>query len=139
MCQRPPGRVERRKAALIGFTTCSTHAVLACYAPIPREANSNHFDTSSAAVAFDLLQHCWRGQEAERLRGSPLQCSYPHHREHWGLLGPLQASATGQSPGMMVKSGLLPRQPGNTLTCCLSTRCSVSLQGAHREWLEFRS
>lgn len=109
-----------------GFTSCSMHAVSACYA-ILREANSNNFDTYSTAVAFDLLQHCCRRQEAERLLRSSLQRSYPTHREHWGLLGLLQVSATDQSPSRMVKSGLLPRQPGGTLTCCLSTRCSVSL------------
>lgn len=79
-----------------GFTSCSTHAASACYAPIPREANSNNFDTYSTAVAFDLLQHCCRGQEAERLLRSPLQHSYPTHQEHWGLLGLLQASATDE-------------------------------------------
>lgn len=33
----------------------------------------------------------------QRLPGSPLQCSYPSwNLKHWGLLGLLQASATGQ-------------------------------------------
>lgn len=78
---------------------CSTHAASACYVPIPREANSDNFDTYFTDVAFGLLQHCCRGQEVERLLGSPLRGSYPTwNLEHWGLQGLLQTSATGQEP-----------------------------------------
>ena len=75
------------------------HAASACYVPIAREANSNNFDAYSTDVAFGLLQHCCRGQEAEILLGSPLRCSYPTcNLEHWRLLGLLQTSTTGEEP-----------------------------------------
>lgn len=82
-----------------GVTTCSMHAASASYVPIHREANSNNFDTYSTDVAFGLLQHCCRGQEAERLLGSPLRSSYPTcDLERWVLLKLLQTSATAQEP-----------------------------------------
>lgn len=78
---------------------CSTHAASARNVLIPREAKSGNSDTYSTDVALGLLQHCCRGQEAERLLGSPLRCSHPTwNLERWGLLGLLQPHATGQEP-----------------------------------------
>lgn len=82
-----------------GFTMCSMHTASPCYVLIPREANSDTFDTYSTDVAFGLVHHCYRGQEAERLFGSPLRCSYPTwNLELWALLGILQTSAMAQEP-----------------------------------------
>lgn len=80
-----------------GFTMCSRHAASPHQVLISREANSDNFHTYSADVALDLVQHCYRGQEAEiPFLGSPLQCSDPTWNvELWALLGilyPLQGS-----------------------------------------------
>lgn len=96
--QRHLGRAERRKMSLTQYlealqcAACTLHHHAMSWYPGRQTDNS---DTYSTDVAFDLVQHCYRGQEAERLLGSPLWCS---HLEPGALGTAGQTSAMAQEP-----------------------------------------
>lgn len=123
VCQRHPGRVQRRQAALTQYWEVLQVQHAGCISMLcPYTQGGKQQQFSHLFHWCSLWSSPTRLQEAERLLGFPLRCSYPSwDLGCWGQQRLLQTSATGQEPwqdGAVRSAALVARVDSDMLPVC---------------------